>query len=193
MKIVYIHGATASHNSFAFIQEVIKAKDYLYIDYPRTKTAQENLEDMTKRIGSTTGPLFIICHSMGGLYALHLLERFPKRIKQVVSLATPFAGSELAIWGRLMNDKYQLFNDIMPHSEFVKTTKYIEVKCPWTQIVTTVGDVPWMPLPNDGVVTRKSMTCREDVEYVEITDNHYEIVQSGRVVKLLKETISNFL
>jgi len=193
MKIVYIHGATASHNSFAFIQEVLKAEDYLYIDYPRTKTAQENLEDMTKRIGSTTGPLFIVCHSMGGLYALHLLEQFPKRIKQVVSLATPFAGSELAILGKVMNKDYLLFNDIMPHSDFVKSTKYIEVKCPWTQVVTTIGDVPWMEAPNDGVVTRKSMTARTDINYVEIDDNHYEIVQSGRVVKLLKEKIVKFL
>ena len=192
MKIVYIHGATASHNSFAFIQEVLQAKDILYVDYPRTKTAQENLEDMTKQIGSTTGPLFIICHSMGGLYALHLLERFPKRIREVVSLATPFTGSELAILGKIMNTDYQLFNDIMPHSEFVKSTKYIEVKCPWTQIVTTIGDVPWMETPNDGIVTRKSMTARTDVNYVEIDDNHYEIVQSGRVVKLLKELVLKY-
>jgi hypothetical protein len=55
-----------------------------------------------------------------------------------------------------------------------------------------VGDVPWMEAPNDGVVTRKSMTCREDVEYVEISDNHYEIVQSGRVVKLLKELVLKY-
>jgi len=192
MKIVYIHGATASHNSFAFIQEVLKAEDYLYIDYPRTKTAYENLEDMTRKIGSTTGPIFIVCHSMGGLYALHLLERFPKRIREVVSLATPFAGSELAILGKVMNKDYLLFNDIMPHSDFVKSTKYFEVKCPWTQIVTTIGDVPWMETPNDGVVTRKSMTARTDINYVEIDDNHYEIVQSGRVVKLLKELVQKY-
>ena len=46
MKVVYIHGATATHNSFAFIQQSINAKNYLYIEYPRDRTAFENLDNM---------------------------------------------------------------------------------------------------------------------------------------------------
>lgn len=54
------------------------------------------------------------------------------------------------------------------------------------QIVTTVGDVPWLVGENDGVVTRSSMTCRDDVEYATVDRNHYEIVQSQRVVDYIK-------
>ena len=157
MKVVYIHGATATHNSFAFIQQSINAKNYLYIEYPRDRTAFENLDNMKDIIiNNVSEPMFIICHSLGGIYALHLLEQFPD-IKGVVSLATPFGGSDIAVWGKVMNPGYKLFNDITPKSEFIRTTKDIDVKIPWTQVVTTTGEVPWMEQPNDGVVTKKSI------------------------------------
>lgn len=186
MKVVYIHGATATHNSFAFIQKSLEAKNYLYIEYPRDKTAFENLDNMKDIIlNNETEPMFIVCHSLGGIYALHLLEQFDN-IRGVVSLATPFAGSDIAVWGKIMNPSYKLFNDITPRSEFIRTTRDIDVKIPWTQIVTTTGEVPWMEQPNDGVVTKKSMMARSDVDYVEISNNHYEIVQCNRAVEVIK-------
>ena len=190
MKVVYIHGATATHNSFAFIQQSINAKNYLYIEYPRDRTAFENLDNMKDIIiNNVSEPMFIICHSLGGIYALHLLEEF-KDIKGVVSLATPFAGSDIAVWGKIMNPSYKLFNDITPKSEFIRTTKDIDVRIPWTQIVTTTGEVPWMEQPNDGVVTKKSMTARTDIDYIEIPNNHYEIVQCTRAVGIIKESLN---
>ena len=189
MKVVYIHGATATHNSFAFIQQSINAKNYLYIEYPRDRTAFENLDNMKDIIiNNVSEPMFIICHSLGGIYALHLLEEF-KDIKGVVSLATPFAGSDIAVWGKVMNPGYKLFNDITPKSEFIRTTKDIDVKIPWTQVVTTTGEVPWMEQPNDGVVTKKSMTARPDIDYIEIPNNHYEIVQCTRAVEVIKKSL----
>ena len=189
MKVVYIHGATATHNSFAFIQQSINAKNYLYIEYPRDRTAFENLDNMKDIIiNNVSEPMFIICHSLGGIYALHLLEQFPD-IKGVVSLATPFAGSDIAVWGKVMNPGYKLFNDITPKSEFIRTTKDIDVKIPWTQVVTTTGEVPWMEQPNDGVVTKKSMIARSDIDYVEISNNHYEIVQCTRAVEVIKKSL----
>jgi len=189
MKVVYIHGATATHNSFAFIQQSINAKNYLYIEYPRDRTAFENLDNMKDIIiNNVAEPMFLICHSLGGIYALHLLEEF-KDIKGVVSLATPFAGSDIAVWGKVMNPGYKLFNDITPKSEFIRTTKDIDVKIPWTQVVTTTGEVPWMEQPNDGVVTKKSMTARPDIDYIEIPNNHYEIVQCTRAVEVIKKSL----
>ena len=188
MKVVYIHGATATHNSFAFIQKSLEAKNYLYIEYPRDKTAFENLDNMKDIIlNNETEPMFVVCHSLGGIYALHLLEQFDN-IRGVVSLATPFAGSDIAVWGKIMNPSYKLFNDITPRSEFIRTTRDIDVKIPWTQIVTTTGEVPWMEQPNDGVVTKRSMMARSDVDYVEISNNHYEIVQCTRAVEVIKSS-----
>ena len=56
-------------------------------------------------------------------------------------------------------------------------------------MVTTVGDVPWIQGTNDGIVTRSSMMCRDDVEYTEIDRNHYEIVLSKRVIEIIKNFV----
>jgi hypothetical protein len=46
MKIVYIHGATASERSFAFVQKSISAKKPLYLNYDKSTTAKDNLQVM---------------------------------------------------------------------------------------------------------------------------------------------------
>lgn len=86
-----------------------------------------------------------------------------------------------------------MFKDISPNSNFIKHSRKIDIKCPWMQAVTTVGDVPWIQGTNDGIVTRSSMTCRDDVEYTEVDRNHYEIVLSQRVVDIIKTCYSRVL
>ena len=80
---------------------------------------------------------------------------------------------------------YQLFSDITPTSDFIRGSRKIPITIPWTQFVTTAGDVPWLVGDNDGIVTRKSMMCRADMDLIEIDRNHYEIVQSKRVVEFI--------
>jgi pimeloyl-ACP methyl ester carboxylesterase len=186
MKIVYIHGATASERSFAFIQKSIRAKDPIYLNYEKESSASNNLKDMIEVLANQDGPFFIIAHSLGGVYATYLQAEFGA-IQGVISLATPFNGSEIATWGSMLNPGYQLFKDITTHSDFIRNSRKTEIKCPWLQIVTTVGDVPWITGSNDGIVTHSSMTCRDDVEYQEIDRNHYEIVLSKRVVDIIKK------
>ena len=188
MKTVYIHGATASERSFAFIQKSLRTKDHIFLNYEKDTTAKDNLSIMKIELLKHNEPLFIIAHSMGGLYASYLQEDNPN-IKGVVSLATPFNGSEIAMWGAMLNPSYQLFQDITAHSSFIRDSRKIDIKVPWLQVVTTVGDVPWIQGINDGIVTRSSMTCRDDVEYTEIDRNHYEVVLSKRVVDIIKKRL----
>ena len=187
MQIVYIHGATASERSFAFIQESLKFKKPLYLNYDKTTSADTNLKIMQEKLDQETGPFFFICHSLGGVYAVYLQQKFLQKTKSVISLSTPFAGSENAIWGSILNPGFQLFKDIQITSDFIRQSFYIEIKVPWTQVISTVGDVPWIRGANDGVVTRRSMTYRSDVKYAEIDRNHYEIVLSKRVVDLIRD------
>jgi len=188
MRIIYIHGATASERSFAFIEKSLRTKNPIYLNYEKDTTASSNLESMIETLDYEDGPFFVVAHSLGGVYATYLQQEF-KAIKGVVSLATPFNGSEIATWGSMLNPTYQLFKDITTHSSFIRTSRKIEIKCPWLQIVTTVGDVPWITGDNDGIVTRSSMTCRDDVEYDEVDRNHYEIVLSKRVVDIIKKRV----
>lgn len=191
MKIVYIHGATASERSFAYIQKSFRAKDPIYLNYEKDTTARDNLSAMKIELLKHDEPLFIIAHSMGGLYATYLQEEF-SNIKGVVSLATPFNGSEIAMWGAMLNPSYQLFQDITTHSSFITNSRKIKIKVPWLQVVTTIGDVPWISGKNDGIVTYSSMTCRDDIDYIEIDRNHYEVVLSKRVINLIKEKLKKY-
>jgi len=188
MKIVYIHGATASERSFAFIQKSIRSKDPIYLNYEKEGPAKDNLAEMIEALNSVEEPLFIVAHSLGGVYATYLQQEVDN-IKGVVSLATPFNGSEIATWGAMLNPRYQLFKDISTQSSFIRGSRNIEITVPWLQIVSTVGDVPWITGTNDGIVTRASMMCRDDVEYTELDRNHYEIVLSKRVVDIIKKRL----
>ena len=46
--------------------------------------------------------------------------------------------------------------------------------------------------PNDGVVTIASQKHHADMELVEVECNHYEVVLSDAVIKLVKERVNNF-
>jgi hypothetical protein len=46
--------------------------------------------------------------------------------------------------------------------------------------------------PNDGVVTIASQKHHADMELIEVDYNHYEVVLSDQVVKLIKERTNKF-
>ena len=61
MKVVYIHGATASERSFAFIQKSIDAKDPIYLNYEKDSSAFNNLEEMIEILGNNDGSFLCCC------------------------------------------------------------------------------------------------------------------------------------
>jgi hypothetical protein len=60
----------------------------------------------------------------------------------------------------------------------------------WTNIVTTSGSNPLIPLPNDGVVTLDSMKHLPDqMELVMSESTHYEVVLSPETVNIITSRI----
>jgi hypothetical protein len=82
--------------------------------------------------------------------------------------------------------------DIGPNSWAMKQARKINIQHPWTNIVTTAGQSPFMIAANDGVVTINSQRHHKDMELVEIDYNHYEVVLSDEVVELIKERVKKF-
>lgn len=189
MKYLYIHGANATGQSFNYIRERLKGTD-LTLEYSCAVGFDTNLEVMAEKLQDEKD-LFIVGHSMGGIYALHLANKFPDQIIGAVTLATPYGGSRVAEIARWVLPYYKLIHDIVPDSKTIKTTRSLPVLHPWTQVVTTTGNVPWLGQPNDGIVSLASMRSRRDIEQIDVGCNHYEVCVSPTVVKIIKERANN--
>ena len=109
------------------------------------------------------------------------------KVKGVVSISTPFKGSRTADWAKMFVPMYKLFYDVGPRSAPIVDSLKIKVRCPWLQVVSTHGHVPWHFGENDGVVTLKSMTCRQDIDYEYVSYTHYEVLIAKEVADLICE------
>ena len=155
----------------------------MVVEYDTSHKFQDNSKMLSKEINQVKGPYFIIGHSLGGLYALHLTKHLD--IAAAVTISTPFAGSWTADWARFFVPTYQLFRDVGRRSIPIKDSQNIKLKVGWTQIVSTKGDVPYHGGQNDGVCTIKSMTSRKAMELIEGPHTHFEVLCSDLVVKII--------
>jgi len=188
MILVYIHGANATSESFNYIRKHIGGND-LVINYDSRNGFQKNLEDIGEQI-KDYNDIFFICHSLGGIYALHLANKFPDKVIGAVTLSTPYGGAEVADVAKYFLPYSRLLKDIGPNSWAMRETRKIQITQPWCNVVTIRGDSPWVMGKNDGVVTINSQKYREDImDLIELEYNHYEVVLSDRVINLIKERI----
>ena len=183
-NVLLIHGANSTSASFNYLKANLPEANYSYLSYDTMNGFYFNLERMLD-ITDENQTYDILSHSMGGLYALHLSQH--RKLRRVVSIATPFSGAAIADWARYMMPYYPLFRDVHTRSLPIKQCSEIVVQVPWLQLVTTRGNVPWLKLPNDGVVTVASMTSLKDVNYVYLEENHYEVMLSDIAVKHTNE------
>jgi pimeloyl-ACP methyl ester carboxylesterase len=186
MKLVYIHGASATSDSFNYIRgKVGKGID---INYDSRKGFENNLGDMLEKLANVDD-IFFVAHSLGGIYSLHLANAIPKRVLGAVTLSAPYGGAEVADVLTFFMPFSRLMRDIGPSSWVMQQAHRIKIQHPWTNVVTMKGQSPFIPEDNDGVVTISSMKHHIDMELVEVEFNHYEVVLSDEVIKIIKERI----
>lgn len=188
MLLVYIHGANATSDSFNYIRKHLGGND-LIIDYDSRNGFEKNLANMRYQL-STYKKIFFICHSLGGIYALHLANEMPDYVVGAVTLSTPYGGAEVADVAKYFLPYSRLLKDIGPNSWAMRQANKIDVQHPWTNVVSVRGDTPWVLGHNDGVVTIASQRHHaKDMELVDVECNHYEVVLSDQVVDIIKERI----
>jgi len=190
MKLVYIHGANATSESFNYIRS--KIGDGIDVNYDSRNGFENNLKDMLAQLKNIKD-IFFVAHSLGGIYALHLANAIPEQVLGAVTISTPYGGAEVADYAQYFLPFSRLMRDIGPSSWVMKQARNIKIQHPWTNIVTVKGQSPFMHEPNDGVVTIASQKHHEDMELVEVDCNHYEVVLSDQVVGLVKERVKKFL
>ena len=183
LSVIWIHGANQSGLSFQYLRSLTQFKNELVVEYDTSNKFFNNLEMLSNKINQVRGPYFVIGHSLGGLYALHLTKHVD--IAGAVSISTPFAGSWTADWARFFVPTYQLFREVGRRSIPVKESQGINLKVEWTQIVSTKGNVPYHGGQNDGVCTIKSMKSRKDMELIEVPHTHFEVLCSDLVGEII--------
>lgn len=180
--VVWLHGANQSHLSFEYLRSRTNFKKEILINYSSANGFYNNLADILIEV-KNQGPLFVVGHSLGGVYALHLLKHV--EVVGGVSISTPFRGSSAADWAKYLFPSYPLFRDVGRRSKPILEAKDIEITVPWTQVVSTTGSVPYLKTANDGVVTIDSMRSRNDMEFISVAHTHYEVVCSENVSNII--------
>ena len=183
INVIWCHGANQTSLSFKYLQDKTQFSNEIMVNYSSMNRFYDNLE-MIADTCKGKGPHFVIGHSMGGLYALHLTKYV--RVVCGVSISTPFRGSSTADWAKYIVPSYPLFRDIGRKSDPIREANEMQLQIPWTQIVTTTGSVPYHNGPNDGVCTLASMTHRGDMEHIEVAHTHYETMCSDNVAEIIK-------
>jgi pimeloyl-ACP methyl ester carboxylesterase len=189
MTLVYIHGASATSESFNYIRS--KIGDGININYDSRNGFEKNLNDMIEQLKDVKDIAFV-AHSLGGIYSLHIANAMPEQVKGAVTLSTPYGGAEVAEFAKFFLPFSRLMRDIGPSSWVMRQADKIKIQHPWTNVVTVQGQSPFIVEPNDGVVTIASMKHHADMELVEVDYNHYEVVLSDKIVGIIKERIKKF-
>jgi pimeloyl-ACP methyl ester carboxylesterase len=189
MTLVYIHGASATSESFNYIRS--KLGQGIDINYDSRNGFENNLAEIIAQLKDVKDMAFI-AHSLGGIYSLHIANAMPNQVLGAVTLSTPYGGAEVADYAQYFLPFSRLMRDIGPSSWAFKQASEIKIQHPWTNVVTVKGQSPFMLAHNDGVVTVASQKHHEDMELVEVDYNHYEVVLSEPVIKIIKERIKKF-
>jgi pimeloyl-ACP methyl ester carboxylesterase len=189
MTLVYIHGASATSESFNYIRS--KLGNGIDINYDSRNGFENNLEDIMAQLKNVKDMAFI-AHSLGGIYSLHIANAMPKQVLGAVTLSTPYGGAEVADYAKYFLPFSRLMRDIGPNSWAFKQADKIKIQHPWTNVVTVKGQSPFMLAHNDGVVTVSSQKHHEDMELIEVDYNHYEVVLAEPVVGIIKERVNKF-
>lgn len=187
MQLVYIHGASATSESFNYIRSKLDAG--VALNYDSAQGFENNLETMKKALKDVKD-MFFIGHSLGGIYSLHLANHMPKQVLGAVTLSTPYGGALAAEFAKYFLPFSRLMRDIGPTSWAMKQAGKIKIQHPWSNVVTMRGQSPFIPVPNDGVVSIASMKAHEDMELIEVDFNHYEVVLSDPVIDIIKERMN---
>jgi pimeloyl-ACP methyl ester carboxylesterase len=189
MTLVYIHGASATSESFNYIRS--KLGDGIDINYDSRNGFENNLAEIIEHLKPIKDIAFV-AHSLGGTYSLHVANAIPNQVRGAVTLSTPYGGAEVAEYAKYFLPFSRLMRDIGPNSWAFKQADKIKIQHPWTNIVTVKGQSPFMLAHNDGVVTVSSQKHHEDMELIEVDYNHYEVVLSDQVVDLIRERVNKF-
>lgn len=184
--VVLLHGIFRSKNSMNKLERHFQEKSYrtLNIDYPSTKLSLTELADdvylQNKDVIEQASKVHFVGYSMGGLVVRVLINKHqPKNLGQVVLLATPNHGSEVADF--LKNNflykwlygpaGQQLITDQTKIKNHLGETNYNLGVLAGNQSIDPLSSL-LIKGPNDGKVSIKSTYVKGMNDHMVIKANH---------------------
>lgn len=183
MRAVTIHGAHATTDSWNAIRPHLG--DTIDLSYDVADGFDAIAARLTAQLEAIDGPIGLIAHSQGGNIALALADKLGDRVRGVVSLCSPFAGSVAAAFLPYIAPLYhpQLMRDIHPASKPIRRGHAIKINCPWTQVVAT----------DDRVVSRQSAESRaRDMTIHRVRTTHHEVLLNSEALGVIKAAIAQW-
>lgn len=181
--IVLIHGAHQSSVSFEYMRHALPGFQYINIEWSPTGGFHNNLDEMISAI-KPLGPVYLIGHSMGGIYAAHLSQHI--HCIGGAAIASPWGGSRHADWFNMLMP-YILYKEVGTRSPVILKAREFDLPGRWINFVSTKGNIPGMKKPNDCVLTLESMTARSNLKTKYIEATHYEIMLSTQLIHCIGE------
>lgn len=185
-NIVLIHGANQTKMSFEYIRHALPCFQYINIEWDAFGNFYENVEQMVSVV-EKAGPVYIVGHSMGGIYAAHIAESVDCIGGSTIS--TPWGGSKAADWIRYLTPSYKLYYDVGTKGAPVLEAQKAVLPGRWTNYISTTGNVPGMGDQNDCVLTVTSMSTRKGIYNKYINATHYEILMSPDMIHSIGKNI----
>lgn len=197
----FIHGANASPASFNYIKDALKHdpefKEYFLVDV--SYDCQENLASTVKALAASAPKdrqFYIIGHSLGGVIASAVAQRIkhfdlPCNIHGVITMGSPFGGSESVDYLQWLYPQYHLFRSINTRNRLILDLKATGAVVPTLSLVTTSGNNPLFPTANDGVVTVASQRALPRAKYIQVPYNHFEVLVNEETVDHIKVFLKN--
>jgi pimeloyl-ACP methyl ester carboxylesterase len=195
-EIWFLHGANATPASFNYIKKALEADadldGFTFVDI--SYDCQEKLPEIVKVLAASAPKdkqVYIIGHSLGGVLGVAISQRIkhfdlPVSLRGVISLASPFGGSESADYLKWLYPHYHLFRSISTQNRMIVDLKAAGAVVPTLSLVTTSGNNPLYPTANDGVVTVNSQRALPKASYIEMPCNHFEVLVNDNAVEHIK-------
>ncbi len=188
MHIVYIHGANASPHSFNYIKERLPRHTSTDVVYDAREPLDEIIDLAEATILSDVDqPYHIVAHSLGGIIAVALSQRSKHMIQSVMTMSTPFGGSEAATAASVLMPFNTFLKNISTRSPTLREIVSTGPVVPTLNIITTAGATMFEHRPNDGVVTIESQQAFIGTSTVQVGLNHFEVLLSPVVVQRIEE------
>lgn len=191
MHIIYLHGLASSGKIFNFTQSKLPKHKATFINYDSAQSIEDSLQFILSALPKDE-PFSILSHSLGGILGHLVATRSSDeyQIDHLITISTPFGGSDTAGKLKWFYPSYKIFKDLAPNSKTLSSISNTPVtKCKFTSLISTAGHLPFVSEINDGVVSLESQRATTAKSTIDIDANHFEVLQDPNTINALKKIV----